>query len=53
MSAGGKRVDWVRDPVEVFAYHVNVPAGVESLDIDFRFTSPVDGNDSILLPSDD
>jgi predicted metalloprotease with PDZ domain len=25
LHVGGKRIEWVRDPVEVFAFHVNVP----------------------------
>jgi hypothetical protein len=27
IHANGARVEWVRDPVEVFAFHVNAPAG--------------------------
>lgn len=39
-SAGGKTLDWERDPVEVYAFHVDVPAGVTSIDADFQFLSP-------------
>jgi len=53
LHAGGKRVEWVRDPVEVFAYHVNVPAGADSLDADFQFTSPVDGNEGRIQMTPD
>ncbi len=53
LQAGGKRVDWVRDPVEVFAYHVNVPAGADSLDVDFQFTTPVEGNEGRMLVTPD
>lgn len=49
VHAGGKRVEWVRDPVEVFAFHVNVPAGANALDLDFQFTSPVEGNEGRIV----
>ena len=35
IHAGGQRVEWVRDPVEVYAFHVDVPQGATSLDLDF------------------
>ncbi len=41
ITAGGQRVDWTRDPVEVYAYHVNVPQGATSLEVEFQFVSPV------------
>src|SRR5207237_1195869 len=33
ITAGGKRLDWRRDPVEMHAFHVDVPAGPTTLDI--------------------
>jgi len=41
ITAGGKRIEWTRDPVDVFSFHVDVPAGVSALDLDFQFLSPV------------
>jgi predicted metalloprotease with PDZ domain len=41
VTAGGKRLPWLRDPVDVFAFHVNVPAGVSSIDVEFQYLSPV------------
>ncbi len=41
ITAGGQRIDWTRDPVEVYAYHVNVPQGATSLEVEFQFVSPV------------
>ncbi|HEU5480007.1 MAG TPA: hypothetical protein VFU90_09255 [Candidatus Tumulicola sp.] len=35
MSADGKPLDWRRDQVDLYAFHVNVPAGVQTLDVDF------------------
>jgi predicted metalloprotease with PDZ domain len=40
--ANGTRVEWVRDPVDVFAFHVNVPVNATTLDITFQFVSAVD-----------
>ena len=33
MEAGGKTVPWQRDDIEMYEFHVNVPAGVEMLDV--------------------
>ncbi len=33
MEAGGKTVPWRRDDIEMYEFHVNVPAGVEMLDV--------------------
>ena len=41
VTAGGKRIEWVRDPVNIYAFHLDVPAGVSGLDLDFQFLSPV------------
>jgi predicted metalloprotease with PDZ domain len=42
LHAGGARLAWTRDPVDVFAVHVNVPAGATSVDADFQWLSPVE-----------
>jgi predicted metalloprotease with PDZ domain len=41
ITAGGNRVEWKRDPVDVFAFHVDVPAGATALELEFQFLSPV------------
>ncbi|MDB5444315.1 MAG: putative protease with the C-terminal domain [Phenylobacterium sp.] len=40
IRANGQVVPWMRDPVEVFAFHVTPPAGAERLDVEFQFLSP-------------
>jgi len=40
-SAGGKTLPWRRDPVDQFAFHLDVPAGVTSLDASFDFLSAI------------
>jgi predicted metalloprotease with PDZ domain len=39
ISAGGKPVPWVRDAVDVHAFHVDVPQGARELNIAFQFVS--------------
>jgi predicted metalloprotease with PDZ domain len=41
MTAGGHPVEWVRDPANVYAFHVQVPAGATRLDLEFDFASPL------------
>jgi len=41
ISAGGKRVPWVRDRVNMWAFHLEVPAGVSSLEAEFQYTAPI------------
>jgi predicted metalloprotease with PDZ domain len=40
ISAGGRSIEWRRDEVEVHAFHVEVPQGVERLELSFQFVSP-------------
>jgi predicted metalloprotease with PDZ domain len=39
IEAGGKTLKWTRDPVDVYAFNVDVPAGTKALDVSFEFTS--------------
>jgi predicted metalloprotease with PDZ domain len=41
IRAGGNALRWTRDPVQVYAFHVDVPAGTASVDVEFQFTAPV------------
>lgn len=45
VTADGRRLDWVRDRVDVFAFHMTVPKGVKSLAVDFQYLSPVRSRD--------
>jgi len=40
ISAGGKSVEWLRDPLDVYSFDVTVPKGVGTLEIDLQFASP-------------
>jgi predicted metalloprotease with PDZ domain len=51
--ASGARVEWWRDPVDVFAFHVDVPAGATALDVNFQFVSPVDTSEGRVVMTPD
>jgi len=40
VSAGELAIPWKRDSVNMYAFHVDVPAGVAALDVAFDFISP-------------
>lgn len=39
ITAGGRRLAWTRDPVDVTAFHIDVPAGARSIEARFQFVS--------------
>ncbi|MFN3816990.1 M61 family metallopeptidase [Brevundimonas sp.] len=39
VSAGGQRVEWVRDPLDPYAFHIEVPAGVSEIEVAFDYLS--------------
>jgi predicted metalloprotease with PDZ domain len=49
----GASIPWTRDTVEVFAFHVAVPAGVTSIDVDFEYLSPVEPNEGRVVMTPD
>jgi predicted metalloprotease with PDZ domain len=36
----GQRIAWTRDGVDMHAFHLDVPQGVEAIDIEFQYLSP-------------
>ena len=41
INANGKRVEWTRDPVNIYAFKVQVPAGANHLDVEFQYAAPL------------
>jgi predicted metalloprotease with PDZ domain len=39
-SASGKTVDWQRDPEDMFAFHLEVPAGAEAVEVALDYLIP-------------
>jgi len=42
ITGNGQRIAWQRDPLDVFAFRLDVPAGVTTLDVAFQYLSPTD-----------
>ena len=43
-KANGQKLDWKRDPLDVAAFHVEVPAGVSEITAEFEFLTPTSGS---------
>ena len=41
-SANGQPLAWRRDPMNVFAFHLDIPAGVSTLQADYDYLTPTD-----------
>ena len=39
ISANGKPLTWLRDKYNMYAFHLDVPAGVPSIDVEFQYLS--------------
>lgn len=51
ITAGGQPLPWRRNPVDVYAFDVEVPAGVSQLDLAFDFLSPTgSGGRTVMTP---
>jgi predicted metalloprotease with PDZ domain len=44
VSAGGRPLPWRRDPAYVYAFNVEVPAGVTAVDVEFQHLSPTESD---------
>ena len=42
VTANGKRIPWVRDRVDMYAFHVEAPKDATMLDINFQYLAPQD-----------
>jgi predicted metalloprotease with PDZ domain len=45
VQAGGRRLVWTRDSVDMHAFHVDVPPGVKAIDVEFQFLSATSNGD--------
>jgi predicted metalloprotease with PDZ domain len=39
IRANGRAIPWTRDPVDVYAFHIDVPDGARRLEVEFQFLS--------------
>jgi predicted metalloprotease with PDZ domain len=49
VTGNGQRIAWRRDTVNVYAFHIDVPAGVSALELSYQFVSPTAGNQGRLV----
>jgi predicted metalloprotease with PDZ domain len=49
IRAGGKVIPWRRDPVDVYAFHVQVPQGARRLEVEFQFLSATAANQGRIV----
>jgi predicted metalloprotease with PDZ domain len=42
ITADGKTLTWKRDPLNVYAFHIEVPQGISSIEVAFQYLSPQD-----------
>jgi predicted metalloprotease with PDZ domain len=53
ISSGGLPVSWRRDPVDVFAFHVDVPAGSTALSLQYQFLGATDAAQGSIVTTPD
>ena len=41
ITANDKRIDWVRDRVNMYAFHIRVPQAVTRLEVNFQYLAPL------------
>ncbi len=51
MHAAGKEVPWHRDLLDMYAFHLDVPAGAESLEVSLDYLSPAETSGSRETPT--
>ena len=52
-TANGRELPWVRDTLDVYAFHVAVPQGVTAVDVDFQYVSPTAQNQGRVVATPD
>jgi len=52
-TARGKTLSWKRDDVELYAFHLDVPPGASSIEADYDYLSPIEGDGYSAGPTSD
>lgn len=53
ISADGRPLEWRRDPGDVHAFHLEVPAGVARVQVEFEFLSPQEAEQGRVVMTND
>src|ERR1051326_7668573 len=40
ITGRGRRLPWTRDPVDMYAFHIDVPDDADRIEVEFQFASP-------------
>jgi predicted metalloprotease with PDZ domain len=49
VRANGQRLEWTRDTVDVYAFHVSVPAGATTLEAEYQILTGGDANEARVV----
>ncbi|MES2120141.1 MAG: peptidase M61 [Pseudomonadota bacterium] len=52
-TANGKPLQWKRDTLDVFAFHIAVPEDVTSIDVEYQYVTPVTEGQGRMLATPD
>jgi len=52
ITANGAAVPWRRDPLDVYAFHLNVPAGAKAIVAEFQYLSATASNQGRIVVTD-
>jgi predicted metalloprotease with PDZ domain len=52
-TANGQDLKWVRDTLDVYAFHIDVPNGVTAIDVDYQYLTPTAGNQGRIVATPD
>lgn len=53
ITANGKPVPWTRDPVDMFAFHIDVPDGAKAISVELQFLSATASNQGRVVSTPD
>jgi predicted metalloprotease with PDZ domain len=53
IRSAGAVIPWKRDPVNVYAFHIDVPAGTTALDVEFQYLSAITGAQGRVIMTPD
>lgn len=53
IQGNGRRIDWTRDPTDVHAFDLVVPAGTTALDLSFQMLTPTSGGQGRIVMTPD
>jgi len=52
-TANGRELEWLRDDLDVYAFHVKVPEGATAIDVEFQYVSPTAENQGRVVATPD